>query len=177
MLVLLHNAVKVESVPLNSRLFSVIVNRHGRCMPRGFGDRGYGRHMSDAGDFEFERKFFLREMPAVAASDPTPLLIAQAYLFAADGYAVLPAVDESALAGADALAVVADAGRAIPDWSGGTRLAQSLDVFLRRWGRPLVRQGFCYVQRQRLGPAGEVAVPRLVVAIRARMQAHRCGPG
>jgi len=46
--------------------------------------------MSDPhpGDFEFERKFFLREMPAVAASDPTPLLIAQAYLFASEGYAV-----------------------------------------------------------------------------------------
>jgi CYTH domain-containing protein len=43
---------------------------------------------SGAGDFEFERKFFLREMPAVAASDPSPLLIAQAYLFASDGYAV-----------------------------------------------------------------------------------------
>ena len=46
--------------------------------------------MSDSspGDFEFERKFFVQEMPAVAASDPSPLLIAQAYLFAADGYAV-----------------------------------------------------------------------------------------
>ncbi len=46
--------------------------------------------MSDStpGDFEFERKFFLGGMPAVAASDPSPLLIAQAYLFAADGYAV-----------------------------------------------------------------------------------------
>jgi adenylate cyclase len=43
---------------------------------------------SDPGDFEFERKFFVSEMPAVAASDPGPLLIAQAYLFAADGYAV-----------------------------------------------------------------------------------------
>lgn len=43
---------------------------------------------SHAGDFEFERKFFLSEMPAVAASDPSPLLIAQAYLFASDGYAV-----------------------------------------------------------------------------------------
>lgn len=88
MLVLLHNAVKVESVPLNSRLFPTIVNRHGRRVLGGFGDRRYGRHMSDAGDFEFERKFFVREMPAVAASDPTPLLIAQAYLFAANGYAV-----------------------------------------------------------------------------------------
>ncbi|QZY46768.1 CYTH domain-containing protein [Mycolicibacterium austroafricanum] len=46
--------------------------------------------MSDSGfgDFEFERKFFVRDMPAVAASDPSPALIAQAYLFAADGYAV-----------------------------------------------------------------------------------------
>lgn len=43
---------------------------------------------SDPGDFEFERKFFVREMPAVAASDPSPLLIAQAYLFASEGYAV-----------------------------------------------------------------------------------------
>jgi len=44
--------------------------------------------MSESGDFEFERKFFLRELPAVAASDPSPALIVQAYLFAADGYAV-----------------------------------------------------------------------------------------
>ena len=44
--------------------------------------------MSDFGDFEFERKFFVLDMPAVAASDPSPVLIAQAYLFAADGYAV-----------------------------------------------------------------------------------------
>ncbi|GAA1691921.1 hypothetical protein MMUR_15060 [Mycolicibacterium murale] len=43
---------------------------------------------SDPGDFEFERKFFVREMPAVAASDPRPMVIAQAYLFASDGYAV-----------------------------------------------------------------------------------------
>jgi CYTH domain-containing protein len=43
---------------------------------------------SDFGDFEFERKFFVRELPAVAGSDPTPALIVQAYLFAADGYAV-----------------------------------------------------------------------------------------
>ncbi|KUI28652.1 hypothetical protein AU195_00105 [Mycobacterium sp. IS-1496] len=46
--------------------------------------------MSDShyGDFEFERKFFVLDVPAVAASDPSPVLIAQAYLFAADGYAV-----------------------------------------------------------------------------------------
>lgn len=44
--------------------------------------------MSEFGDFEYERKFLVRDMPAVAASDPSPALIAQAYLFAADGYAV-----------------------------------------------------------------------------------------
>ena len=43
---------------------------------------------SGFGDFEFERKFFLREIPTVTASDPSPTLIVQAYLFAADGYAV-----------------------------------------------------------------------------------------
>ncbi|GAA1085987.1 hypothetical protein [Tsukamurella spumae] len=40
------------------------------------------------GDFEFERKFFVREIPEAAALDPAPTLIVQAYLFAADGYAV-----------------------------------------------------------------------------------------
>lgn len=46
--------------------------------------------MSDSnfGDFEFERKFYVREMPAATALDPRPELILQAYLFAADGYAV-----------------------------------------------------------------------------------------
>jgi adenylate cyclase len=43
---------------------------------------------SDFGDFEFERKFYVRELPAVTALDPRPALIVQAYLFAADGYAV-----------------------------------------------------------------------------------------
>ncbi|WBP94401.1 hypothetical protein O6072_16145 [Mycolicibacterium neoaurum] len=40
------------------------------------------------GDFEFERKFYVEQLPAVAALDPRPALIVQAYLFAADGYAV-----------------------------------------------------------------------------------------
>ena len=46
--------------------------------------------MSDPGfgEFEFERKFFVEELPAVAATDPTPSLIVQAYLFAEDGYSV-----------------------------------------------------------------------------------------
>lgn len=43
---------------------------------------------SNFGDFEFERKFYVRELPAVTALDPRPELIVQAYLFAADGYAV-----------------------------------------------------------------------------------------
>lgn len=43
---------------------------------------------SGFGDFEFERKFFVRELPEVALTDPAPALIVQAYLFAADGYAV-----------------------------------------------------------------------------------------
>lgn len=43
---------------------------------------------SDFGDFEFERKFYVSELPAVTALDPRPVLIVQAYLFAADGYAV-----------------------------------------------------------------------------------------
>lgn len=46
--------------------------------------------MSDPGfgEFEFERKFYVAELPAVTASDPAPAVIVQAYLFAADGYAV-----------------------------------------------------------------------------------------
>lgn len=46
--------------------------------------------MSDSGfgDFEFERKFYVNELPDLTAEDPTPNLIVQAYLFAADGYAV-----------------------------------------------------------------------------------------
>ena len=36
---------------------------------------------SGFGDFEFERKFLVRDLPAVTASDPTPALIVQAYLF------------------------------------------------------------------------------------------------
>ncbi|MGV0836287.1 hypothetical protein [Mycolicibacterium thermoresistibile] len=54
--------------------------------------------MSDSGvyDFEFERKFYVRELPAVAASDPSPNLIVQAYLFAADGYSVRIRVQQPA---------------------------------------------------------------------------------
>src|SRR5689334_7719366 len=60
--------------------------------------------MSDSGfgDFEYERKFFVRELPAVATSDPTPAVIVQAYLFAADGYAVRVRVQGPAPAELDA---------------------------------------------------------------------------
>ncbi len=46
--------------------------------------------MSDAGhgDFEFERKFFVRELPDAALREPHPMLIVQSYFLAADGYAL-----------------------------------------------------------------------------------------
>ncbi|MCX2710750.1 CYTH domain-containing protein [Mycolicibacterium sp. J2] len=69
--------------------------------------------MSGYRDFEFERKFVVDELPAIAASDPTPVLIVQAYLFAADGYAVRvrvqgPAVAEPDRAPADLVAALGD---------------------------------------------------------------------
>jgi adenylate cyclase len=88
---------------------------------------------SNVGDFEFERKFYVREMPAVTALDPQPELIVQAYLFAADGYAVRvrlqgPApvdfdespdvlVNTTTLADADAIGTITAKGPA----AGGTR--------------------------------------------------------
>src|SRR5699024_2475925 len=46
--------------------------------------------MSDAGggDFEFERKFFVRTVPEAALREPDPVLIVQSYFLAADGYAL-----------------------------------------------------------------------------------------
>lgn len=49
--------------------------------------------MSDAdltygGDFEFERRFFVRGLPAELLAEPDPVLIVQSYLLAEDGYAV-----------------------------------------------------------------------------------------
>jgi CYTH domain-containing protein len=57
--------------------------------------------MSGYRDFEFERKFVVDELPAIAASDPSPVLIVQAYLFAADGYAVRVRVQGPAVAEPD----------------------------------------------------------------------------
>ncbi len=47
----------------------------------------YRRDMSD-GDFEFERKFFVPELPTAALREPHPVLIVQSYFLAADGYAL-----------------------------------------------------------------------------------------
>ena len=77
---------------------------------------------SDPGDFEFERKFFVSEMPAVAASDPGPLLIAQAYLFAADGYAVRVRLQGPAPAELDA--TPAELVTALGDGTVGTMTAK-----------------------------------------------------
>ncbi|MUL47747.1 CYTH domain-containing protein [Mycobacterium sp. CBMA293] len=88
--------------------------------------------MSESGfsDFEFERKFFVRDLPAVTASDPSPALIVQAYLFAADGYAVRvrvqgpapadlshPSIDLVEALGTDAIGTMTAKGPA----TGGTR--------------------------------------------------------
>ncbi|UNX54856.1 hypothetical protein MF406_00700 [Georgenia sp. TF02-10] len=40
------------------------------------------------GDFEFERKFFVRELPAELRSESGPELIVQSYFLAAEGYAL-----------------------------------------------------------------------------------------
>ncbi|MBI3225882.1 MAG: CYTH domain-containing protein [Mycolicibacterium cosmeticum] len=78
--------------------------------------------MSGYGDFEFERKFVVRELPALAASDPTPALIVQAYLFAADGYAVRIRVQGPAPADSDRTA--GDLVEALGDESIGTMTAK-----------------------------------------------------
>ncbi|GIG25392.1 hypothetical protein [Cellulomonas denverensis] len=55
--------------------------------------------MSDTGygDFEFERRFFVRELPAELLSEPDPVLIVQSYFLAADGYALRLRVQADAL--------------------------------------------------------------------------------
>lgn len=46
--------------------------------------------MSDCGfgDFEFERRFFVDELPDAARAEPDPMLIVQSYFLAAQGYAM-----------------------------------------------------------------------------------------
>lgn len=95
---------------------------------------------SDFGDFEFERKFYVHELPEVTALDPRPVLIVQAYLFAADGYAVrvrlqAPApdaldvsyrelVEAISLSDADAIGTMTAKGPA----AGGTRYEAERDL-------------------------------------------------
>ena len=76
--------------------------------------------MSDTGygDFEFERKFFVRELPAVVRTEPEPVLIVQSYFLAAEGYALrirleAPAgeLDPAAAAAADDALLAALAGK------------------------------------------------------------------
>lgn len=78
--------------------------------------------MSGFGDFEFERKFIVDELPAIAASDPTPALIVQAYLFAADGYAVRVRVQGPTVAEPDM--APAELVQALGDESIGTMTAK-----------------------------------------------------
>ncbi|WP_169164962.1 hypothetical protein [Cellulomonas taurus] len=44
-------------------------------------DTGYG-------DFEFERRFFVRDLPAEVLAEPDPVLIVQSYFLASEGYAL-----------------------------------------------------------------------------------------
>ncbi|MEE3850179.1 VWA domain-containing protein [Gordonia sp. LSe1-13] len=46
-----------------------------------------------------------------------------------------------ALRAADAEQALAAAGRAVPDWAGGTRLGETMQAFLDRWGRRGVARG------------------------------------
>lgn len=73
--------------------------------------------MSDTGygDFEFERRFFVRTPPAELLSEPDPVLIVQSYYLAQDGYALRLRVQASGVRlplgpDADPLAVLEEVG-------------------------------------------------------------------
>ncbi|MGO1315791.1 MAG: hypothetical protein ACTMIR_01975 [Cellulomonadaceae bacterium] len=59
--------------------------------------------MSDTGygDFEFERRFWLRELPHDVLAEPDPVLIVQSYYLAVDGYAIRVRAQSSRPQGAD----------------------------------------------------------------------------
>ncbi|MBZ2197646.1 hypothetical protein [Occultella gossypii] len=66
--------------------------------------------MSDPGygDFEFERKFLVRELPVALLDEPAPDIIVQSYFLASDGYALrirlqMPAVANLPRTGAEIL--------------------------------------------------------------------------
>ncbi len=71
-------------------------------------DTGYG-------DFEFERRFWVRERPVELLDEPDPVLIVQSYYLAQDGYALRLRVQASGLRlplgpGSDPLAVLDEVG-------------------------------------------------------------------
>lgn len=71
-------------------------------------DTGYG-------DFEFERRFWVRQRPAELLDEPEPVLIVQSYYLAQDGYALRLRVQASGLrlplgADSDPLAVLDEVG-------------------------------------------------------------------
>jgi adenylate cyclase len=83
-----------------------------------YGGRGIGRTgaVSDTGygDFEFERRFFVRDRPVELLDEPDPVLIVQSYYLAQDGYALRLRVQASGLRmelgpDADPLAVLDEA--------------------------------------------------------------------
>src|SRR5690625_2520640 len=51
----------------------------------------------DEGNFEFERKFFVPELPAVVATEPHPAAILQSYVLAVDGSAIRVRLQSSPL--------------------------------------------------------------------------------
>jgi uncharacterized protein len=64
------------------------------------------------------------------------------------------------------------AGRTVPDWSGGTRLGESLRFFLERWGRPGLARGAVVVVFSDGWERGDPTLLGEQVALLARL-AHR----
>jgi adenylate cyclase len=109
--------------------------------------------MSDTGfgDFEFERKFVVGELPAALRAEPAPALVVQSYFLAAEGYALrvrlqAPAPATSLEQDVDGAALLEEvdftfcALTAKGPYVGGTRYEaeRELDVSV---GRAMVRLG------------------------------------
>ncbi|GIG27568.1 hypothetical protein [Cellulomonas marina] len=85
--------------------------------------------MSDGGngDFEFERRFFVRELP-LDLLDGSPALVVQSYLLADEGWAVrvrvqVPAVDVGALGGGPGGPTDVDPRTLLERWAGAVDFA------------------------------------------------------
>jgi uncharacterized protein with von Willebrand factor type A (vWA) domain len=76
------------------------------------------------------------------------------------------------LAGRDAEQALARAARAVPDWSGGTRIGESLKAFNYRWARRVLSRGAAVIVISDGWDRGE---PQLLAREMARLQrsAHR----